>query len=841
MDEIVQEYKRTRKDFELELRYFNISQEIFTDLKNKFTKLGNVTESNTIDFIKSQGRDLKFIWTKFYDRKQKKSTSETFTEKKNIKYHYVTLGTTFKISLSKETKVSKFHVNPETTIVRVKRRFSFEKTFKGFRVDMTMVLQFLFSDVKDLPSRIHHLFGLSINEFQIIPNVKFELEIEHITSPRDLESENLIDIHKSIISMMEPQEVNKQLMKDKIKQLAKKFGDNIHAETLKLLLPRVTTLDKIQYGDIFPPIGYYLTDKIDGERGLIIIQNNTLQLITHEIKEWCFANGEPTLIVGSQKLKKSGDIKNLTIIDCEVYEDKIYTFDVLWIDGESIIKQTLSERLKHLENATKLVQEFISAQPKEFTELTEENLEKTVQNIVKPNKNYKKDGIILSKNTIYFAKSNFKWKPLELVTIDFLVKKSSVKNIYYLFSGITQELMESLNMSFIQDYPIIFPDIYQLIMKESKSIFPIQFQPSNFPLAYIFEYSGKEDIDGQICELSFGGISKNRVKWSLIKVRSDRQHLLQFGNYYGNFFEVAEKNWLNYMDPFHLEELYNGPVNLYFSRQKNDRYDAQTAFISFVKSDFISKLVNKNTVVDCGIGKGQDLRRYFEAGISYLIGIDIDSAALAEVIRRKFSLIERTKIRYKTNVTLLNIDLTIPHIQIIEQLKQMNFEKTDAIVFNLSIHYLIGNEALMLNIITLCKKITRENAVVMITCLDGRKVSKLLETLNLGEKWSVVEDDLEKYAIEKRYKGKTLEKTGQKIAVRMPFTNEYYEENLVNIDHLIKMFKLQGFTLESEQSFEAFEEKYNSSVRLAKKFTENDKKWVYLFVYLLFKKGIHNN
>ena len=102
-------------------------------------------------------------------------------------------------------------------------------------------------------------------------------------------------------------------------------------------------------------------------------------------------------------------------------------------------------------------------------------------------------------------------------------------------------------------------------------------------------------------------------------------------------YRIAELTWLNYVDPFPRAQLWDGPALDYFARPKAGIYRAQTAFTSFVKTQRIAALRHARWVVDWGAGQGADLGRYLAAEVGNLVGVDRDRAALAELVRRKYS------------------------------------------------------------------------------------------------------------------------------------------------------------------------------------------------------------
>src|SRR5262249_21345229 len=90
-----------------------------------------------------------------------------------------------------------------------------------------------------------------------------------------------------------------------------------HELGLKRLLPQVIALTRVEYRAIYPPVGYYVTDKADGVRCIVSIRDGRALVLAdtlHEVKA-------PREML--DKSEKKARLTSATIIDCElVYDDE---------------------------------------------------------------------------------------------------------------------------------------------------------------------------------------------------------------------------------------------------------------------------------------------------------------------------------------------------------------------------------------------------------------------------------------------------------------------------------------------------------------------------------------
>jgi SAM-dependent methyltransferase len=308
--------------------------------------------------------------------------------------------------------------------------------------------------------------------------------------------------------------------------------------------------------------------------------------------------------------------------------------------------------------------------------------------------------------------------------------------------------------------------------------------------------------------------------------------------------------------------LWNPQVG-YFTKSKEDIHVAPNKYRRFVISNLLKdNLSNAKWVIDLAAGRGADLHRYQEIGVENILCIDIDSSAIAELIRRKFEytaakkrvtkvvagydaihglefdkIIEKTDVRSLTVYTLI-ADLKEPHSKLFQKVYEfaINQDMIDGIVCNFALHYLCDTIEHIRNILQFVALMLKTGGVFIFTVMNGRKVFDLLKDYKTGGIWKSEQDNVTKYAICKKYTGDKLSASGQQISVLMPFSNEMYDEPLANIDTIIDEAKKLGFVFELNESFASFSDKFaKTNKTLFDRLTPDDKKYIDLYSYVTLR------
>lgn len=847
---------------ELEIRFKNIDYAIFNTVYQHFLKSvdrNDVFITQVISsLMKSKTEEVTKIQNIYYQNK-KKGHNELIS-KTRIHVPYRQELNMFIVVLSLEKKITQKFITDENAIIRIKNRISFiiiENNNK-WRIDMSIVKQIQGNEANN---RLQSIVNVMFKEFDItIDNIvstfkdrsySYEIEAELLESQQITEN-MILQMGQHILFISNPSYLSEIKLQNKIYEVAKyiisspailqqyqqKLG-------LKQLLPKVQTLTRYDYKDIFPLFDYYITDKADGVRAIGMVDKSHGYIITDILRIYERSTPE--------------NMDMITIVDGEYYEQTktLYVFDVIVINNVNISQYGFDLRIEKLEDAVRAITAAgIMAESKPYIRISD-NIQDSVMSIYNRKRPYEIDGLIFVKpGSSYIQTKTYKWKEVKNNTIDFLVKKAPIQvlgqqpyitktgyTLYFLFVGISRNMYQNLGIHLCAGYNYIFTQTDSIY-------FPIQFCPSNAPLAYLYYHPNTNTmpIDNAIVEFTCidncAGTEGFLIKWEPIKIRTDRQKDLETKSYYGNDYKVAEINWMNYLDPLTIEQLWlNVSDSDYFMTNKSHIYRTQTGVISFLKSKRISQYQHTNWIVDIGSGKGQDLGRYFSANIKNLITIDNDKASLSELVRRKFTFANANdKHKKSTNVYVVLADMTSSYTHILSKLDHIIPQniKVDCIICNLSIHYYIYTSELLLNFIMFVNNILKKSGHLVITCFFGELIFNQLKDINEGGTWTIYEDSIIKYSIKKLYSSDKLEQFGQKIGVVLPFSKgEYYEEYLVNTNHVIKMFNDNGYTLLSKSNINpTVIDNFKLDNPSASKLSNDDKTYLSLYGEIILQKQL---
>ena len=620
-----------------------------------------------------------------------------------------------------------------------------------------------------------------------------ELEIERITRP--MKSGDVSSAIEQALRIISPEFAVKAEIQMLLNQVAPLINQR-PGSTLKQLLNKAKELTKNSLHELDPVSEWYITDKADGERCLLVMLKDS---------------AEVKIISSDIDTKKAKSGFDATIADSEMIEGTPRIFDVLMYDGELLTKLPLSERLPYFDKASVV----LGFPVKRFDRLDgkiADKIEKFKTYVKKLP--YETDGYILTPDRDYFAQP-LKVKYPEKLSIDFLVmrapqvsetaKQRSRKAgvLYYLFSGISDQMFNKFQMSRVAGY-------YESIFKDwslNPAYFPIQFSPSSFPRAYICE-NDNPNLHRKICEMRWTG---PETGWKLLRIREDREAEVDSGKYFGNNFSIAESIWQSYRNPVDIDDIVNlaagetkvaddaddeeaGGKKNYFKQHANPRYEKVRHFNSYVKSRLM-EFRNPGIVIDLASGKGQDLNRYAKLRPGKILFVEYDETAIQELIARKHSMTT------PMNMFVMQADLRSDADKLTDQIREF-VEPANVIVCNFAIHYFVSDLHAIENFIRIISNNLVAGGTFLYTAFNGAKVAALLGD---KEEWTVYDDTVKLYSIKKLYKGDSGVAIGNRIDVLLPFSaGEYYTEYLVDFDAVNAAFVDAGFEILSVTPFANF-------------------------------------
>jgi hypothetical protein len=810
-----------------------------------------------------------------------------------------------------------------------------------WRVDMTVVREIMGSDAETALGRIvDQMFrtnpAMTPANFLAVLRLaddespaaralyKYEVEAELVGSSTGLDAVRPSDVTaaaETILRLANPDYVLEASMQTEVYRAAQYIvkapgylRQFQHDLGLKRLLPQANAITRADYRAIYPPKDMYLTEKADGKRALALVHDGRGAVIADTLHDFA----APSAKKGPGPSDPKSRLANDTVVDGEFVQREgpggpvfeFYAFDLIAIAGENVTSDPFEKRLARLAEAVSILSEAgIPAFAKQYVRIADSTpayLEEVIQGVYSAKRKYSVDGLIfVEPGKPYEETANYKWKSARDNTIDFLARRAPASvlgrppfvdrpghKVYFLFVGISPELYESLGLQWCPGYSDLFGSRVETgrpprgaarapadrMDANTGSYFPIQFSPSDVPMAYVYQHPNDSplgDIDAKVvegrcagsCPSAGGGVPL--VEWEMLRVREDRRRDLLTKRYYGNDYYTAELIWLNYVDPFPVEQLWEGPSLDYFMRPKSGIYRAQTALISYMKTERILSLKHANWVVDIATGKGQDLGRYLEAEVHNLVAIDQDRAALSQLVRRKYSFAGRGRppvegdesgsgesrgrrgaaargatARGATAIKILVADAGSPYAATLTKLEHLGLQRmtADAVVCNLAIHYFLGSLDSLRNFVALVRGIVKVGGTVVITALIGEAVHKLFlkEKVPEGSSWEIREGDgaAPKYALKRLYSSTALEAVGQQIGVLLPFSDgRFYEEYLVNTKLVTKEFTDRGFRLKATTNAAALIPDFEARNRtVAELLTEGDKKYLSLYGELIFSR-----
>ena len=790
--------------------------ETITLAKNIITRLKDKKSSveQTINFIKQidEKHTQHIKQVKFINGEQQKDSQVHYMKIPIMKPMLFLYNTTennpqFKLTASFEKILDSFELS-QCSKARIKLRYSIE--LGVWRLDITLVknLETLINAADIKHAKQTMLYKLSVDDFvEKAPWDKadmIEFEMEFIGQRSELNMKTLVqaaDIIKDYTASDNTDDtaddtvpndyqaaifsIAKYIVPKKANLFRSKFG-------MKQLSNQVIELDKNTYlRDLMPNItNYFITDKVDGKRTIVYIEDGQVYFVNDTLE------------------KKTTDVPSVYVFDCELYESSVYIFDVMVFDNKTLVDLPFSDRLKYFSKSVKL---FDFLKEKQFIKLGTD-YRKQITDLKAADKPYHTDGIILTPSDGYYCTMQvYKYKPIDKLSIDFLIKKCPQKllgikpytaepgqTLYLLFCGIGRFVFKKLNLNLIKYYSDIFPN---LNMRNPPDYFPIQFEPSDRGYVYCFR-SEDSKLDGQVGEFRYTD------RWELMKLRTDRLVEVQRGNYFGNNYRVAESTWLSYGNPLVIENIKDTEV--YFQVHESELHKASRNFNRYVVSQNFETFKGTSTVMDIASGKGQDLFRYanFNMGQTAMLFVEIDSTALMELTARKHDFANNKTIQNNMRIYTQNLDLNNNYKTNIDIINSAQLELPvgfDLIMCNFAMHYFLESDSAVTNITKFINHYLKPGGRFCFTAFDGEAVAQLLKANN-GEFHSHTPN---KFSIKKEYSGDALQTSGQKISVLLPFSaGGYYSEWLVNINYLEKKFESLGITLEINKSFAEYHDSF---------------------------------
>jgi len=756
---------------------------------------------NSVDLISSQDADAKQI-RHMLIKNNTVAKTEYRTKRRLLQpYTMTTDGYQYRIGLALEISDTPEFKAEQSDILRVKSRLSIILTdAPDWRIDFTIVragqLSAIGQILGDLKTKMFRVdMTPETYPAQYIEPGTYEIEIEYIG--KDNPTEDSFSVADRVLNVAPANaRANTESRRLAILIDSRATGDTL---SIKRILNQALPLTKSDWSRIWPPVGWFVTDKAEGLRAAIIIdKNGTLILRANEVLE--------------APLPRADDV---IVLDAEMIGATAHCFDIMVIDGKTITDLPFEQRLAHLlEIETRI---FDNIQVKKYYRL-ETPFEPQFRAAYEAKHPYEIDGLIItSPDKNYFDTENYKWKPIEHLTIDFLARKCpesalghgyyAIKpnhDLYLLFVGMRQDMRRASRMTFPPYYKALFPEIDS----SGAQYLPMLFRPSANPNAYLYYHptANNHDLNGKIVELgSATGEAAKDSSWRLVRIREDRAGEK---NYYGNDFKTAEFVYANFADPFPITDLWKKPEG-YFGETGSSTYVAANRYRRYVISRIMQANMSEATwIIDEAGGRGADLPRYESLDVKNVLFMEIDASAIAELTQRKHTRADKGSSRTAIYTYVVDLKTSAAILEAGVAKYGVMAKMADAIVCNFAIHYFCDTMANLRNLLTFNAKMLKKGGIFMFTTMSGELIYDALKDVGRGESWVLEEDGKIKYALRKDYAPGPLMPVGQMIAVKLPFADQMYSEPLCNIAAVIAEAKKHGFVLELNENFQTYLDEY---------------------------------
>jgi cyclopropane fatty-acyl-phospholipid synthase-like methyltransferase len=424
--------------------------------------------------------------------------------------------------------------------------------------------------------------------------------------------------------------------------------------TLKNVIPPMADVTSIR-------VGYSVTDKADGYRGLLFVsQNSNVYLL------------DTRLNVKYTGLKYTGDISKPTCIDGEVLDNPstFLVFDAYILEGEKVMNNHLGKRLEavsvFIDKLQPVNKEAMQVIKKKFYMEGDifENSKLILEDAATGENAYDIDGLIYTPIDVPVGGTYsedqahifgtwtlaLKWKPPEQNSIDVLVKLDDVIRT----DSARKRYMEAnmyVGADLAKDSAVMYKDILcrryqqpegyglkQFVVPGTSGKLRIDLDVDSAPRCQ----DGDIIVTDTVVECYFDGST-----WKPMRNRTDKtERARKYGTFAGavNDITTAERVWLSIKYPV-TKDIISGSktVNdIPYELQNDDVYyvDNDVArentatyrmriFHNYLKENVllrgalrVAELSGKK-LCDLGCGRGGDIGKYMNAGIYEVLGLDL--------------------------------------------------------------------------------------------------------------------------------------------------------------------------------------------------------------------------
>lgn len=815
---------------------------------------------------------------------------------------------------------------------RLKKRFTY--TDGMFRYDCTVV--------KSSPNKTSYK---SFVEAELVESYEIEIEVLHIKTKEQDENiakyliQRLLPLYELLTEGDEgelnilPDNDRYAVMKNYLDMCMGNSVDVINAlrnPRFHFFGPQPVTLERKNLLDDLGIVtilkDYTVTDKADGERMLLFVDdnevcyliNNRLEIMDTKYK----MNGYARSLLDGEYVTKNKVDKAISVYA---------VFDIYFYRGKDVRQLPLVSKKGSSSSDDRLgfMKLFVNSLPKKngldikikdfrYNNIFKDSKSIYEENTVADRNGYHIDGLIYTPmylgvgcefegdvvNNIGTWNKVFKWKPPSENTIDFLVEfdKDSKGNVRKLYDA--GHTITNLHVGYD---PVQWERIkaLQYLRGEinrpkagtyTKKLFVPPDEDSSIG-TYIGDLVCKDKSiikDNTIVEFSYDRQAHN---WVPLRVRVDKTELLnnnpQSISGTANDYRTALNVWRSIQEPVTMEHIFGEKIvtvddikeeDVYYSRSIARDKMATKQMITFHNKAKESLLTNlplngrKNTsLFDIACGKAGDLRKWINANIVKVLGVDVSrdnienpndgaySRTYDELngIQRKgkgfprknpmvenyayltmdcSKVLDKKYIDQMTDVGDKHVAQVLWGIKEDEALKKWySFAKNqfDIVSCQFAVHYFFSDKNALENFAKNVDAFLKPGGYLIGTCLDGVAVKKLLKDIKVSEEKSASINGRTLWNIKKLYNNENKIKYGEQIEIYMESIGKRLKEYLVDMKLLESVFNKYNITIVRNltRNFQAIYDEFLQNTRArVPEMSDEEKQYSFLNMAFTFQK-----
>lgn len=692
-----------------------------------------------------------------------------------------------RVSISTETntklntKTKKLSSNPKKlSFFRFKDRVSYQHpSFPNWRFDFTTGYQIS-------PSQEVTLSSL-IKETKTTPPTFHQIEIEYMPTKTSKTTTSPITQIPKLIDLITPT----LLPTNPIPHLTQLFNRKLPSEVMAQVTP-VSVYNVNQLKE-----NYAVTEKADGLRLLLYFTSTGQQITINKSNQIDIPTSLPTT-----QTKSATPIN--TLLDTEFIEstNEFLVFDILLHDNTLTTTKPFTERYKLLQSlklpSNLTLKNFLT--PTKTLTIYDQ-----AKKVYQPKKyKYELDGLIFTPTNKSYETSSLKWKPIDEITIDFLITiapdSTPVKTTlnYYIVAQKHRAIKQHLKIPPQTEVPFV---------NKTKNFIPVAPSFNNtatikLTSKNIYKPTNTVIEPLTIIECQYDQATK---QWLPYRNRHDKTEQMRYNlslsppDFIGpNGIRTAESNWELIQNPITLPmitgkeplpEIYYTGTDVKDSQIKN-----MNAFHHYVKNylyfTFAKRSPTPLTILELSGGRGGDLPTIAKLKPAKLIFTDFDTPSL-QAAEKKW---ERLTAPHTPPSVFLETDLRSDVTKILEPHMPSPSKQVSFISIQFAFHYMWESKKYFDHIFNTIDTFLQPKGIFILTTFDGETISRLLTSNKTMALYSNTNSTRLLFKITRNNSSNktTSQPFGKKITVYGETIGEH-PEYLVDFDYLVKHFTTNNY------------------------------------------------